>query len=144
MSFVVCCVDLITEALPCAGVTWLVGSTDLSATRTARPGSRELPVDPDLRLPLGLPLLLVIYYVCMPSPLPRQVRWNGFAHYCSIVLSLSQITVIPQTSMLGSCLVRIQGKTFKITARTANQPSPVSDLEGSAYGFGGGVRNKGL
>src|SRR5665811_492153 len=29
----------------------------------------------------------------MPSPLPWQVRWNGFAHYCSIVVGLPQITV---------------------------------------------------
>src|SRR5260370_12300694 len=29
----------------------------------------------------------------MPSPLPRQARWNGFAQYCSIVFGLPQITV---------------------------------------------------
>src|SRR5207249_3624985 len=29
----------------------------------------------------------------MPSPLPRQVRWNGFAQYCSIDFGLPQITV---------------------------------------------------
>src|ERR1035437_10681770 len=29
----------------------------------------------------------------MPSPLPRQARWNGFAHDCSIVFGLPQITV---------------------------------------------------
>src|SRR6266851_2938929 len=45
------------------------------------------------RSPLGLPVLRLIHYVCMPSPLPRQVRWNGFAHYCSIVVGLPQITV---------------------------------------------------
>src|SRR6266852_2747554 len=44
------------------------------------------------RSPLGLPVLRLIHYVCMPSPLPRQVRWNGFAHYCSIVVGLPQIT----------------------------------------------------
>src|ERR1039458_9105528 len=60
---------------------------------TARPGSRELPVDPDLRSPLGLPVLHLIHSVCMPSPLPRQVRWNRFAHDCSIVVGPSQITV---------------------------------------------------
>jgi hypothetical protein len=60
---------------------------------TARPGSRELPVDPDLRSPLGLPVLHLIHSVCMPSPLPRQARWNRFAHYCSIVFGLPQITV---------------------------------------------------
>ena len=29
----------------------------------------------------------------MPSPLPRQDRWNGFAHYGSIDFGLPQITV---------------------------------------------------
>src|SRR5664279_5728987 len=28
----------------------------------------------------------------MPSPLPRQVRWNRFAHDCSIHVGLPQIT----------------------------------------------------
>src|SRR6266849_9263159 len=28
----------------------------------------------------------------MPSPLPRQDRWNGFAQYCSIDFGLPQIT----------------------------------------------------
>src|SRR6266704_4441957 len=45
------------------------------------------------RSPLGLPVLHLIHYVCMPSPLPRQVRWNRFAHYCSIDFGLPQITV---------------------------------------------------
>src|SRR5216684_6619077 len=29
----------------------------------------------------------------MPSPLPRQVRWNRFAQDCSIVIGLPHITV---------------------------------------------------
>src|ERR1019366_8692126 len=29
----------------------------------------------------------------MPSPLPRQVLWNRFAHDCSIVVGLPQVTV---------------------------------------------------
>jgi len=40
--------------------------------QTARPGSRELPVDREPRSPLGLPVLRLIHYVCMPLPLPRQ------------------------------------------------------------------------
>ena len=44
--------------------------------QTARPGSRELPVDREQRSPLGLPVLRLIPCVCMLSPLPRQVRWN--------------------------------------------------------------------
>src|SRR5260370_18807110 len=43
------------------------------------------------RSPLGLPVLRLIHYVCMPSPLPRRDRWNGFAHYCSIDFGLPQI-----------------------------------------------------
>src|SRR6266567_5603290 len=45
------------------------------------------------RSPLGLPVLHLIHYVCMPSPLPRQVRGNRFAQYCSLVVGLPQITV---------------------------------------------------
>src|SRR5713101_5638421 len=44
------------------------------------------------RSPLGLPVLRLIHYVCMPSPLPRRDRWNGFAHYYSIDFGLPQIT----------------------------------------------------
>ena len=33
----------------------------------------------------------LVPYVCMPSPLPRQVRWNGFAQYCSIDFGLPQV-----------------------------------------------------
>src|SRR5512133_3941462 len=44
--------------------------------QTARPGSRELPVDRNCDHRWGLPVLRLIHYVCMPSPLPRQVRWN--------------------------------------------------------------------
>jgi hypothetical protein len=42
---------------------------------------------------LGLPVLPLVPYVCMPSPLPRQVRWNRFAQYCSIDFGLPHITV---------------------------------------------------
>jgi hypothetical protein len=59
---------------------------------TAWPSSREFQLI-HLRSPLGLPVLHLIHYVCMPSPLPRQVRRNGFAQYCSIVVGLPQITV---------------------------------------------------
>src|SRR6266576_4191710 len=45
------------------------------------------------RSPLGLPVLHLIHYVCMPSPLPRQDRWNRFAHCCSLSFGLPQITV---------------------------------------------------
>src|SRR5271169_1782848 len=51
---------------------------------TARPVSRELPVDLYrdhrwLRSPLGFPVLRLVSYAYMPSPLPRQVGWSLFA-----------------------------------------------------------------
>src|SRR5215471_15674596 len=46
---------------------------------TARPVSHELPVDLQPRSPLGFPVLLLVSCACMPSPLPRQVRWSLFA-----------------------------------------------------------------
>src|SRR5450432_1288011 len=45
------------------------------------------------RSPLGLPVLRLIHYVCMPSPLPRQDRWNRFARSCSIDCGFPQLTV---------------------------------------------------
>jgi len=43
---------------------------------------------------IGVPTVLpLVSYVCMPSPLPRQVRWNRFAQYCSIECGLPQISV---------------------------------------------------
>src|SRR5262249_10067602 len=44
--------------------------------QTARPVSHEMPVS---RSPLGLPVLHLIHFAYMPSPIPRQVRWNSFA-----------------------------------------------------------------
>jgi hypothetical protein len=38
-------------------------------------------------------VLRLVSSAYMPSPLPRQVRWNRFAHDCSIVVGLPQITV---------------------------------------------------
>jgi hypothetical protein len=46
---------------------------------TARPVFHELPVDPDRDYRLGLPVLRLVSYAYMPSPLPRQVRWSLFA-----------------------------------------------------------------
>ena len=43
---------------------------------TARPVSRELPVDRSLRSLLGLPVLRLFPIACMPSPLPRQDQWK--------------------------------------------------------------------
>src|SRR5262249_45824244 len=53
----------------------LTHTADLPATpHTARPISHELPVDP-----MGLPVLHLVSSACLPSPLPRQVRWSVFA-----------------------------------------------------------------
>jgi hypothetical protein len=48
-------------------------------SQSARPVSRELPVDPKPQSPLGLPVLRMVPCACMPSPIPRQVGWNLFA-----------------------------------------------------------------
>ena len=47
---------------------------------TARPVSRELPVDDELPPPpLGFPVLRMLSCVCMLSSLPRQDQWKLFA-----------------------------------------------------------------
>src|SRR5438094_2248670 len=51
------------------------------------------------RSPLVLLVLHLIHYVCMPSPLPRQVRWNGFR---SVLLHRRRPS--PDYSWVGSCI----------------------------------------
>jgi hypothetical protein len=46
---------------------------------TARPVSRELPVDHDCDHRWGFPCCVWSPIAYMPSPLPRQVRWSLFA-----------------------------------------------------------------
>ena len=41
--------------------------------------------------PLGLPVLPLVSFACMPSPLPRQVRWTSFARTISILVGLPQL-----------------------------------------------------
>src|SRR5215813_5411687 len=47
--------------------------------QTARPISHELPVDPYGDHRWGFPVLRLVSYAYMPSPLPRQVRGSLFA-----------------------------------------------------------------
>src|ERR1019366_5889286 len=118
---------------------------------TARPGSRELPVDPNLPSPLGLPVLRLVPCVCMPSPLPRQVRWNRFAHHCSIDVGLPQITVgsapalsvsWPAQRSLALQPADLPGRLMRPStpeAPAASLPSPpLRLLPGGAIQFPGG------
>ena len=49
-------------------------------SQTARPFSHELPVDPYGDHRWDFPCCAWSPFACMPSPIPRQVGWNLFAH----------------------------------------------------------------
>jgi hypothetical protein len=83
LPFVASCVSFQLRPLPSPGVTRLLRYLRASPPpQTARPGSHEPPVD-HFRSPLGLPVLRLVPYVCMPPPLPRQDRWS-----CSLILPI--------------------------------------------------------
>ena len=70
---------------------------------TAQPVSRELPVDPCCRSPLGLPVLRLVSFACMPSPLPRQDRWSLFAR------ASHRRRPSPFIGRVGSCIALFRG-----------------------------------
>jgi hypothetical protein len=65
-------------------------------------------------------VLPLVPYVCMPSPLPRQVRWNRFAQYCSIDFGLPHITVRWAPCIIG--FVACSAFTHVTTYRLAKSP----------------------
>src|SRR5215469_13028603 len=75
-SFVASCVSFQLRSLPSPGVTRLHRYYE-PLRYPRRPGlnSQELPVD-RTRSQLGFPVLRLVPYVYMPSPLPRQDRWS--------------------------------------------------------------------
>ena len=88
--------------------------------QTARPGSRELPVDRELRSPLGLPVLRLIPCVCMLSPLPRQVREPNRS------LLIPRRRPSPNFGWVGSCIMvfgACSAFTHVTACRLAKSPS---------------------
>ena len=89
--------------------------------QTARPGSRELPVDREQRSPLGLPVLRLIPCVCMLSPLPRQVRWR-----LNRSLLIPRPRPSPNFGWVGSCIMvfgACSAFTHVTACRLAKSPS---------------------
>src|ERR1700730_15483472 len=87
----------------------------------------------------------------MPSPLPRQVRWNRFAQYCSIDCGLPQITdrSAPALSVSWptqrSLTLRPTDSPSRLTRPSAPEaptallsPPPLRLLPGGAIQFPGG------
>jgi hypothetical protein len=84
----------------------------------AWPASRELPVDPNRDHRLGLPVLRLVSYAYMPSPIPRQVRWTPFARVSSIVIGLPCIQVRSAPALSFS-----RPAQRSLTLRPARSPS---------------------
>jgi hypothetical protein len=57
-------------------------------SHSTRPFSRELPVDPYSDHCWDFPCYVWSPFACMPSPLPRQVRWKLIRSYIPIVFGL--------------------------------------------------------
>ena len=121
--------------------------------QTAQPDSHELPVDRDLRSPLGFPVLqLVPFFACMPSPLPRQVRWILFARTVSINVGLPQLhggsapalhvsrPAQRSLTLRPTCLPSRPKRPSTPEAPTASfPPPPLRLLPGGANQFPGGT-----
>jgi hypothetical protein len=91
--------------------------------QTARPVSHELPVDPQLRSPLGLPVLRLVPFVCMPSPIPRQDRWAR-----SLVLS-HRLRPSLDSPRVGSCITRFEAcSAFTLVTACILAKSPIATL----------------
>jgi hypothetical protein len=73
-----------------------------------------------LQSPLGLPVLLLIPWVCMPSPIPRQVRENGVRS-----LRFPRHRPSPGYGWVGSCITSFEACsafTRVTTCRLAESP----------------------
>ena len=88
-SFVVSCVSFQLRPLPSIGVTRLLRYYE-PLRHPKRPGL-SLTSCQFNRSPLGLPVLRLIPFACMPSPIPRQVRWKLIRSYDPIVFGLPSI-----------------------------------------------------
>jgi len=67
--------------------------------QTAQPASHEMPVGPDLPVPLlGFPVFRMLSCTCMSSPIPRQIQRTH-----SLVL-LRQLRPSPILRRVGTCV----------------------------------------
>ena len=90
-------------------------------SQSARPISHEPPVD--LRSPLGLPVLCMVPFACMPSPIPRQDRWKLVRSYDSINFGLPR-----NRGGSAPALVFSRPAQRSLTLRPARSPSHLCDL----------------
>jgi len=119
-SLVASCVSFQRRPLPSPGVTRLLRYCG-PLRHPKRPGltltSFRLI---RLRSPLGLPVLRLVPFVCMPSPIPRQDQWD-----CSLVFSHRRRPSL-DSRRVGSCITRFgacTAFTLKPAVRRGNQPA---------------------
>ena len=68
-----------TAWVPSPELPGFVGRTSLSAIPNGPACLSRVASRSKLQSPLGLPVLRMVPFACMPSPLPRQVAWNLIA-----------------------------------------------------------------
>ena len=68
-------------------------------SQSARPVSRELPVDPYCDHRWDFPCCVLVPFACIPSPIPRQVGWKLVRSYDSLRFGLPS-----KSGRVGSCI----------------------------------------
>src|SRR6266566_2331469 len=123
-SFVASCVSFQLRPLPSTGITRLHRYCE-PLRHPKRPGlslaSCQLIRKP--RSPLGLPVLRMVPFACMPSPIPRQVRWNLFAHTIPLRFGLPH-----NRGGSAPALVFSRPAQRSLTLRPARSPSRLRGL----------------
>ena len=127
-SFVACCVSFQLRPLPSTGITrfpryyWPL-------RHPRRPSLALTSCRLIVRSPLGLPVLRLVPFVCMPSLIPRQDRWD-----CSLVLSHRRRPSL-DSRRVSSCITRFgacTAFTFVTAYKLAKSPTRPSTPEASA------------
>ena len=70
-----CALPRLAGPLPPPALPGFIGTTDLPPPRTAQPDPCGSPVGGHAPPPSGFPVFHRSPYACMPSPLPRRIRW---------------------------------------------------------------------
>ncbi len=91
LSVVASCVRLQLRPFPPPELPGFVSTTSRSAIPVSPAGLSRVASGSAPQSPLGLPVLRLTPFACMPSPLPRQVRWKLVRSYIPIVFGLPRI-----------------------------------------------------
>jgi hypothetical protein len=88
---------------PSIGITRLHRYYEPPPSQSGRPFSRELTVDFVPQSPLGLPVLRMVHFACMPSPIP------GRSDGTRSLVPFHSLRPSPKPGQVGSCVSRFRG-----------------------------------